>query len=1035
MNPGDLHGYVMAAAASGELVVQPRMGMSRPEDMAGGLRAVATAKARTVGTITLDSYTRVGDHHGARRALLDGKQLNGFPLVTHGAWRTGQVAAAVRGLVPVQVRHGCASPERIFETMVEAGLSISEGGPVSYCLPYSRTPLAEAVGAWSRASHRLVTDAEARGLRPHLETFGGCLFGQLCPPSLLVATSVLEAMFFVQHGLRSVSLSYAQQANAVQDIEAVAALRHLAGELLPAHVDWHLVLYTYMGVFPRTEAGASRLLDRSAQIAVRGGAERLIVKTSAEAHRIPTVAENVSALTHSAQVAKAGSDLPWADQVDYGDVLAEARALIEAVLERGEDIGDALVRSFASGTLDVPYCIHEDNHSQAQGGIGEDGRLYWARTGKMPLPASSRAAGRISSDQLLSMLRFTAESYDHVSPEYTVAVVGSGPRGLAVLERLAVRLAEQPRGGPVLLCLLDSVAVGSGRVWRTDQPAWSLMNTVADEVTMFSGPADEGVPRAGAGPTLAQWWQQTDPEYPGPNSFAPRPTYGRYLEFTLDAIEASLPARVRLRRIRAEVREMVKSAETYTLTLAHGEQVSANRVVLATGHALPELAGPRRRLAEFAAARPRLAYLHGNSSSDLPLDAIAPGAGVGVIGLGLSFYDVMVSLSIGRGGRFVADGNGLRYLPSGREPRLIAGSRSGVPMPARGRNQKEAEHSHSPRVFTMELVLSLRSKGKVDFREQLLPWLLAEAELVYYQATLTARFGDDVAARFGRSAVEAIEQAGRPHPALLQVAARFGLGSLPRLDLESMARPFAGQEFACRAEFDAAVTEVLGEDLRQAELGNVGSPLKAALDVFRDVRGVLRAAVDFGGLTARSHEEDFLGWFCPIMSLLTVGPPLLRSRQALALMNAGMLRVIGPDAWYDIDPARGRFVVGSSRVRGAEVAVDVIVDARVHSPDLRRDQSPLISSLREAGVLTGFANEGRFETGGVAVSESPFHPIGADGRVDTGVHVLGIPTEYTRWFTQVGSGRPGRWSEFTRDADAIAAHLVPAARPTGAGTR
>ncbi|GAA1970552.1 FAD/NAD(P)-binding protein [Amycolatopsis minnesotensis] len=1034
MNPADIHGYVMAAAASGELVVQPRMGMGEPGQMAEGLRAVAAADARTVGTITLDSYTRVGDHEGARRALLDGERLNGFPLVAHGAELTRQVVAAVRGRVPVQVRHGCADPERIFEAMVEAGLSISEGGPVSYCLPYSRTPLAEAVRAWSRASDRLVADAGARGMRPHLETFGGCLFGQLCPPSLLIAASVLEAMFFVQHGVRSVSLSYAQQTNATQDIEAVAALRHLAGELLAVDVDRHLVLYTYMGVFPRTEAGASRILDRSAEIAVRGGAERLIVKTAAEAHRIPTVAENVSALVRSARVAERDSDLPRADQVDYGTVLGEARALIEAVLERGDDIGEGLVRSFADGTLDVPYCIHEDNHGQAQGGIGEDGRLYWARTGKMPLPAASRASGRISSGQLLRMLRFTAESYD-VGPGYTVAVVGSGPRGLAVLERLAVRLAERPPGGPVLLCLLDSAAVGTGRVWRTDQPVWSLMNTVAGEVTMFSGPADEGMPRAGAGPTLAQWWQRTDPEYPGPDSFAPRPTYGRYLEFALDAIEASLPERVRLRRIRSEVRGMVKSADAYTLTLAHGEQVRADRVVLATGHVPPELAGPRRRLADFAATRPNLAYLHGNSSTDMPLDAIAPGADVGVIGLGLSFYDVMVSLSIGRGGRFAGDGHGLRYLPSGREPRLIAGSRGGVPMPARGRNQKGAEHSYSPRVFTMELVSSLRSKGKLDFRSQLLPWLLAEAELVYYRTALTARFGADVAARFGRHAVEAIEQAGRPHPVLHQVAGRFGLGCLPRLDLESMARPFAGREFAGRAEFDGAVTEALREDLRQAELGNVDGPLKAALDVFRDVRGVLRAAVDFGGLTARSHEEDFLGWFCPIMSLLTVGPPRLRSRQALALMEAGLLRVIGPDARFDVDPAQGRFAVSSPRVRGAKVAVDVLVDARVPGPDLRRDRSPLISGLREAGLLTSFVNEGRFETGGVAVSESPFHPIGRDGQADTGMHVLGIPTEYTRWFTQVGSGRPGRWSEFTRDADAIAAHLVPAVRPAGADTR
>jgi hypothetical protein len=42
--------------------------------------------------------------------------------------------------------------------------------------------------------------------------------------------------------------------------------------------------------------------------------------------------------------------------------------------------------------------------------------------------------------------------------------------------------------------------------------------------------------------------------------------------------------------------------------------------------------------------------------------------------------------------------------------------------------------------------------------------------------------------------------------------------------------------------------------------------------------------------------------------------------------------------------------------------------------------------------------------------------------------VLGIPTEHTRWFTQVGSGRPQVWTGFTADADAIAADLLAGPR-------
>ncbi|MER6563752.1 FAD/NAD(P)-binding protein, partial [Streptomyces sp. NPDC001027] len=127
-----------------------------------------------------------------------------------------------------------------------------------------------------------------------------------------------------------------------------------------------------------------------------------------------------------------------------------------------------------------------------------------------------------------------------------VAIVGSGPRGVSVLERMAARLAEGTVQEAVEIYLVDSHQVGAGRIWRTDQPAWFLMNTVADEVSAFSGPPDGGPARPGAGPSLAQWWSSVDPEYPGPNSYAPRALHGRYMRFLLDAIEKNLPERVRL---------------------------------------------------------------------------------------------------------------------------------------------------------------------------------------------------------------------------------------------------------------------------------------------------------------------------------------------------------------------------------------------------------------------------------------------------------------------------------------------------------
>ncbi|MGD0066897.1 MAG: methylaspartate mutase [Streptosporangiaceae bacterium] len=420
--------FVADSAAAGQLVVQPRMGFSDLRRMRRGLLATKFAAARTVGTLTLDSYTRLGDHAAVRRALADGTQLNGYPIVDHPVAATQAVLDGVLDeSFPVQVRHGSSRPGQIIRALTAAGLDASEGGPISYCLPYGRTPLRESMDNWARGCELLTRLVTAPRI-PHLESFGGCLLGQLCPPGLLVAISLLEALFFTQHGMDSVSLSYAQQTDTGQDEQAVVALGRLAAEFLPRHVDWHVVLYTYMGVFPRTERGARRLLEASAELAVRSGAQRLIVKTAAEAHCIPTVEENVHALETAARAAAGAAALqvgplagtpgggdPGDDSAPGAEVQREARAFIEAVLELGHDVGRSLLIAFRRGYLDIPYCLHPDNAGRSRGRLDERGRLCWSAVGAMPVRATAmpRAQRAMTSAQLLRDLYSVAQRFDH----------------------------------------------------------------------------------------------------------------------------------------------------------------------------------------------------------------------------------------------------------------------------------------------------------------------------------------------------------------------------------------------------------------------------------------------------------------------------------------------------------------------------------------------------------------------------------------------------------------------------------------------
>lgn len=461
--------FMAAARAAGALVVQPRMGISDPGRMRDGLIATRSAADWVAGTITVDSYTRIGDELAAVRAVRDRSALNGYPITAYSPHTTRWVVdAALAASFPIQVRHGSARPQAITVALARAGLDATEGGPVSYCLPYGRMPLADSVRNW-RETCEFLAALRDTGREPHLETFGGCMLGQLCPPGLLVAISVLEALFFRRLGLRSVSLSYAQQTNEQQDEQAVAALRRLATEFL-RDTDWHIVLYTYMGLYPTTLEGARRLLENSASLAVRTGADRLVVKTAAEAHRIPTVEENVTALRTASAAARAARGTAGAYPAPAATadsaVYAEARELVEAVLNLSDDLGQALVEAFRHGYLDVPYCLHPDNAGRTRSRIDADGRLIWSDIGAMPIrhAMDGPPSPRLTAARLQEALSFVQRRFDGVLP------AGPAPRPLAPPRSPAV-----PEG--------RSMPAPSGRSDTTPRPPASPAEHLASDTT------------------------------------------------------------------------------------------------------------------------------------------------------------------------------------------------------------------------------------------------------------------------------------------------------------------------------------------------------------------------------------------------------------------------------------------------------------------------------------------------------------------------------------------------------------------------
>nr|WP_247612970.1 FAD/NAD(P)-binding protein [Streptomyces galbus] len=638
-----------------------------------------------------------------------------------------------------------------------------------------------------------------------------------------------------------------------------------------------------------------------------------------------------------------------------------------------------------------------------------------------------------------------------------VCLVGAGPRGLSVLERLCAQEGKSPRWDTVTVHVVDPDPPGAGRVWRPTQSRHLLMNTVACQVTVFTDASVEIDGPLQEGPSLYQWAKALEagalepgPDGPhddeavaearalGPDSYPTRALYGAYLTWAFQRVVAGAAAHVSVRThpVRAVALTDADPADRHTgpqtVVLADGTRLTGlSAVVLAQGHVPTRPTATEHELAGFA-DRHGLTYVPPANPADVDLSGIRPGESVLLRGLGLNFFDYMALFTRGRGGVFTRVDGRLVYRPSGREPRLYAGSRRGVPYQARGENEKGAHGRHVPRLLTAGYIAGLRARdprgGAVDFAADLWPLISKEVCAVYYAALLTARGADGAAVR---EFTERYLQA-EPGPAEDRLLDAFGVGAAERWDWDRLARPYGYRVFEDLAAFRAWLRGHLDDDVRLARQGNVSGPVKAALDVLRDLRNEIRLAVDHAGLSADSHRDDLDGWYTPLNAYLSIGPPASRIEEMAALIDAGVLDVTGPGLRVGTDPRDplGPCFTGvSSHIPHARVRATVLIEARLPEVDLRRTDDPLLRRLLRTGQCrpyripgTGRSGTGH-ETGGLAVTERPYHLIDARGTAHPRRFAFGVPTESVHWVTAAGI-RPGVGSVTLEDSDAIAAAVL-----------
>jgi FAD-NAD(P)-binding len=621
---------------------------------------------------------------------------------------------------------------------------------------------------------------------------------------------------------------------------------------------------------------------------------------------------------------------------------------------------------------------------------------------------------------------------------HSVAIIGLGPKGLYCLERLLAEFNARPLSQGLQIHLFNrSVHFGASPIYDPELPEYILVNVSVGEIDLWTAEAPPIA--AGRGPDFVTWYQETlRPDTPlTGNEYLSRGVVGRYLIEGFVRILKNVPANVTISCHVGDVRDIRPRGPGYFLEFVaeddRTDEFFADKVLLATGHSQLAPTAEEQNYHAFAARHPSAAFLPFVYPVVESMKQVPARSRVAMKGVGLTFIDGVLELTEGRGGRFERLANGsLAYTPSGREPSTIVGfSRTGLPMTPKAWDQPLAPRPLT--FFTSAALTDLTQAapgGKLDFESDLWPLFELEMELNYYRVAMGT--GDERAR---------LESCGPDARAMRRVIDSF-LRRHPeqeRFNCRAVIDPVGEHRFERGVEFALFVERYMEQEIARARLGQAGCGIKAAIEVWYEVRSALGSVLQFGGLTPKSHRQ-LIEHYYPRLKRVAFGPPIINIEKLLALQRAGLLDfTVARNPRVTTDERLGCFKLQCDEIPGAVAQAEILINATYPAVNIRQDATPLYRNLRERGMVRAYENRSSdhempsYCPGAIDMTAGPRFIVDEKGIGNVDISVIGIPTEgnLVGNLTLTRDGYAGIWAASVMDQLRRREHSSSHSRETG----